>query len=72
MPTSNPTIILTSIFEWYVVRCEFLKHNHQKHVCLENIRLRAQHMLSILNFIVNMIWGDLYGHLMSTNFFNIE
>ena len=52
---SNTTIILTPIFEQYVIRCES-KNWHQKDMCLEEIGLHAQNMLIIiLSSVVNMI-----------------
>lgn len=34
-------------------------------MCLQELGLRAQNLLSILDSIVNIIEGDLYGRLMS-------
>ena len=52
---SNTTIILTPIFEQYVIRCES-KNWHQKDMCLEETGLHAQNMLIIiLSSVVNMI-----------------
>ena len=51
IPDSNTTIIWTPIFEWYVVRCGF-KNRYQKGImCLKEIGLRAQNMISILGSI---------------------
>jgi hypothetical protein len=49
-------VIWTTRFEWYVVRCGS-KNKHQKDVCLEEIELRAQDMISILGPVVNVIRG---------------
>ena len=39
----------------------------EMNMCLEEIRLRAQKMITILGLIINIIGeGDLYDHLMST------
>ena len=50
-----------------MVRCRS-KNEHQKNICLEEIGLRAQNMLTILGLIFNMEedhgGGDLYDHLM--------
>ena len=35
-------------------------------MCLREIGLHAQNMLTILGSVVNMIGGGLYDHLMST------
>ena len=42
-------------------------------MCLEEIGLRAQNMLTILSGIVNIIYmgGDMYDHLMSTRIFTL-
>ena len=54
---SNIEIIWTLIFEWYVVRSGS-KNGHQKGLmCLKEIGLRTQNMLTILQSIVNMIGG---------------
>ena len=45
------------------------KNGHQEGVCLKEIGLHAQNMLSILGSMVNMIGEDLYDHLMSTRIF---
>ena len=54
VPNSNRTTMWTSIFEWEVVDCRS-KNEQQKDMCLEEIGLCAQNMLTILSSIVNMI-----------------
>ena len=62
MPKSNITIILTPIFEWYVVRFGS-KNEHQKDMCLKG--------LTCLNYVNHFRrdnqhdFGDLYEHSMS-------
>ena len=56
MPKSNTTLIWTPMFEWYVVWCGS-KNWHPKEICLNEIGLRAQNMLTILGSRVNMIGG---------------
>ena len=59
------------IFEWYVVRCDF-ENGFQKDICLKEIGLCAQNMLTFLGSIVNIIDGDLYDHLyMSMKIFTL-
>ena len=53
MPNSNIAIILTPIFQWYVVRCGS-KNIHQEDMHLKEIGLGAQTML-ILGSVVNII-----------------
>ena len=43
-------------FEWYVVGCGS-KNGYQKDVCLKEIGLRAQNMITILGSIVDVIGG---------------
>jgi hypothetical protein len=50
----NTTIIWTSTFGWYVVRCGS-ENWHQKHTYWEEIGLCAQTMLTIMGSIVNVI-----------------
>ena len=57
MPKSNTTITWTPIFEWYVVRCGS-KNGHHNIMCLQEIGLCAQNMLSILDSTTNMIEED--------------
>ena len=47
---------LDACIEWNVGRCG-CKDRHQKDMCLKEIELRAQNMLTILGSIVNMIGG---------------
>ena len=49
-------IDMTSIFEWYVVWCDF-KNNYQKDMCSKKIGLYAQNMITILGSIVNINEG---------------
>ena len=53
---------------WQLVRCDF---KHWKDVCLEEIGLCAQNMITILDPIVNLYGGDLYEHLMSIGIFTL-
>jgi len=48
-----------------MVRCGS-KVGHHKDMCLEEIGLQVQDMLSILSSMINMTRGDMYDHLMST------
>ena len=54
MPKSSTAIIWTPIFEWSVVRCGS-KNWHQKDMLLNDIGLRAHHMVTILGSIVKMV-----------------
>ena len=47
------------------------KQTPKKEMLLQEIGLRAQKMLNILGSIVNIIWRDLYYHLMSSRMFNL-
>ena len=61
VPNLNIAIIWIPVFEWYVdLRSISKKNGHQKDICLEEIGLHAQNMLSILGSIVNTIEG---GHI---------
>ena len=53
-----------------MVRCGS-KNGHKTDVCLKDIELHAQNILTILGSIVNRIRGDLYDHLMSTGIFTL-
>ena len=44
------------MFEWSMVTCG-TKNGHQRDMCLKEIRLRVQNMLTIQSVIVNMISG---------------
>ena len=58
-----------AIFEWYVVCCGF-KNGYRKGIMsLKEIGMCAQNVITFLGSIVNIIEGDLYGHLMSTRVF---
>ena len=71
VPHSNIAVIWTPICEWYVVRCRS-KNEHQNDMCLEEIELRSQNMLIILESIVNIIGGGyLYIRFMSTRIFTL-
>ena len=48
----------TPLFEVCGVRCGS-KNGHYEDVCLKEIQLRAQIMLTILGLIFNIIGGDL-------------
>ena len=69
MLDSNIVIIWTLIFEWCVVRRES-KNGHQKDMCLKEIELCVQNMLTIIGSIIDMI-GGLYDHLMSKRMFTL-
>ena len=49
MPNSVISVNLTPIFEWYVVRCGS-KNGYQEDMCLEEIGLRAQIIITISKF----------------------
>ena len=71
-PKSITYLTLTSIFEWSVDRCEF-KTGYQKDTCLEEIRLRAQRLPTILSTTLN-IFKRIYmiiDHLMSKRIFTL-
>ena len=40
--------------QWCAVRCRS-KNGHKKHMCLKEIELSAQNVLTILNSIVNIV-----------------
>ena len=50
--TFHTNIILTLIFEWYVIKCGS-KNGHQKDTCLKEIGLSAQNMLTIVGSMIN-------------------
>lgn len=50
-PKSDKTTIWTPIFMSYVVRYEF-ESGHQKFICLKEIGVQAQTMLSVFDLIV--------------------
>ena len=58
-PYSVTFLIETPIFEWYVVWCGS-KNGYRKDMCLHEITLRAQHMMTILGSIVYVIGGGDY------------
>ena len=68
VPNSNAKIIRSIIFEQYVVRCGS-KNGHQM-MCLKEIGLSAQNMLTILSSIIYM-FEDLYDHLLSTRILSL-
>jgi len=43
-----PCLKLIPIFKWFVVICGS-KNKHQKYMCLQNIDLHVQNVLTILN-----------------------
>ena len=47
-------------------------NGYQKAMCLNDIGLRDQNMITNLNSTVNMIGVDLYDHLMSTRIFAFD
>ena len=49
-------MIWTSMFEWYVDRCES-KNEHQRDMYLKGIGLRAQNTLTFLGSVINMTVG---------------
>jgi hypothetical protein len=69
VPDSNIAVIWTPISEW-LIRCG-CKNGHQKDMCLKEIGLQDQNMLTILGSIANMIGGDVYDHLMSAGIFTL-
>ena len=62
-PNSVTDLDREPIFEWYAVRCGF-KNGAQKYICLNDIGLHVQNMITILGLIVNIIlflfWGEGY------------
>ena len=52
-----------------MVRCGSKNGYQNDMMCLKEIGICAQPMITILNSIVNMIGGELYNHLMSTRVF---
>ena len=56
VPDSVIYLSETSIFEWYMVRCDS-KNKYQKSVCLKEIGLHAQNMITFLNLTINLIGG---------------
>ena len=70
VPKSNIATIWIPIFEWCVVRCGS-KNGHQINIRIKEVALRDQNVLTILNWVVNVIEKDLYDHLMSTRTFTL-
>jgi hypothetical protein len=60
----------TPAFEWYVVRFDY-KNGYRIDICLKEIGVRAENMITTLGSIVSIIGEHLYGHLMSTRIFNL-
>ena len=56
IPNSITYFDWTPLFEWYVVRCSS-KNGDQKDMCLKEIGLHAQNMITILGSIVNISGG---------------
>ena len=68
MPMSITYFYRTLVFEWYVI-WRGLKNKYKKDMCLKEIGLCAQNMITILSSTINIIGGDLYNELMSTRIF---
>ena len=66
MPNLITYLTCTPIFEWYVVWCGY-KNEYKKDMCLKEIGLHAQNMITKFNNQYD--WGDLYDHLLSTKIF---
>ena len=49
-------LIRSPIFEWYVVWCG-TKNGYQKYICFEEVGLRDQNMITILDSRINIIEG---------------
>jgi hypothetical protein len=64
VPESNIEIIWTLKFEWYVVGV-IVRTDTKKDMCLKEIGLRAQYMITILGSTFNMI-GVIFEHVMNT------
>lgn len=60
MPNADTYLNQPPIFEWYVVTCG-CKNGHQIDICSEEIGLRAQHLVTVLGSVVNIIGGGLCG-----------
>jgi hypothetical protein len=59
VPEADLDLKWSLIFEWCVVGYES-KIGHPKNMCLQEIGLRAQHLLTILDVIVSMIkWTNI-------------
>ena len=56
VPNLITYLTCTPIFEWYVVWCGY-KNEYKKDMCLKEIGLHAQNMITILSFTINMIGG---------------
>ena len=56
VPNLITYLTCTPIFEWYVVWCGY-KNEYQKDMCLKEIGLYAQNMITILSLTINMIGG---------------
>ena len=68
VPNSVTFLDRFPIFEWCVIRCRS-KKEHQNNMCLKEIRLHAQNLLTTLGSIVNTIvsrgGGRLQEHIMA-------
>ena len=64
VPNSVVYLNQTSIFEWYMVWCGF-KNGYQNDMCLKEIGIHAQNMITILGSIVRHNWVDPYDYLTS-------
>ena len=70
VPNLITYLTCTPIFEWYLVWCGY-KNEYKKDMCLKEIGLHAQNMITIVSLTINMIGGDLYDHLLSTKIFTL-
>ena len=68
MPNLVTYLNMTSMLQWYVIRCGS-KIEHQKYTCLKEIGLHAQNVITITHLTFNIIEMDMYDHIMSTNIF---
>jgi hypothetical protein len=58
MPNSNMEIIWTPIFEWQVVKCGCENGHHKGIMCLKEIGVRAQNMLTHSKLHSQHDWGE--------------
>ena len=70
MPNWDIDLDQTSTFEWYVIKFSF-RNGYQKNMCLNEIRLRAQNMITVRGSIAHIIEGNPYDHLMSMKIFTL-
>ena len=69
-PCSVAFLDQTTKFERCMIRCGS-KNGHHKSMCLANIGLNAQNLLTIPGSIVNIIGRPIYGHLMTSRIFTL-